>query len=310
MRIQEEVFKECAIPVTLFKGAMDDLGMEDADSCKWITENAIVNGDALEGMKCMGDESVDLIVTSPPYANRRKNTYDGAPADEYSEWFLPFSEEMQRVLKPSGSFLLNIGDIAVNGEKHPYVYELVLDLKEQGWKWIDTYLWVKSNPFPGKWKNRFKNGFEYIYHFTKSRDITWNPDSVRVPVAESTKKRVANLGENDFARRTSESGSGFGSTMSNMVGVKTALPSNVIHAATVSQNTGHSAAYPEDIPEFFIKVFSNEGDLVLDPFVGSGTTASVAKKHCRRFLGFDKEKKYADLSRSNVEGVNDDHCSI
>jgi len=280
------------------------------DSCKGVTNNSIVEGDSLELMRCLPDESIDLIITSPPYADRRKNTYDGAPADGYSDWFLPFSAEMNRVLKPSGSFVLNIGDIAVNGEKHPYVYKLVLDLKEQGWKWIDTYIWTKSNPYPGKWRNRFKNGFEYIYHFAKTRDITWNPDSVREPAKESTKKRVEKLYKNDRDRRTSATGSGFGVTMEHFKDIKTSLPSNVLHMANVATNTGHSAPFPEKLPDFFIKVFSNEGDLVLDPFVGSGTTAVAAKKNCRNFVGMDKEGKFVELSRSNLDGVENVNCGI
>jgi site-specific DNA-methyltransferase (adenine-specific) len=268
--------------------------------CEGVVEDGVAQGDSLELLKCLPDESVDLVVTSPPYADRRSSTYGGVKADDYVEWFLPYTDEMQRVLRPDGSFALNINDIAEEGERHPYVYELVLSMRDRGWLWIDTYMWKKTNPFPGRWKNRLKHGFEYIYHFTKTRDITWNADAVRQPAKQSTKDRLSRLRGDDFKRRESESGSGFAVRHANFE-KETALPSNVLEMGTVSYNKGHSAAYPEALPEFFVKLLSEEGDLVLDPFMGSGTTAVVAKRNCRRFLGFDKEAEYVELARGNAE---------
>jgi DNA modification methylase len=268
--------------------------------CEEVRLDDFVEGDSLELMKCLPDNSVDLIMTSPPYADRRSHTYGGVPPDDYVDWFLPYADEMRRVLKPDGSFALNIDDIAVDGERHPYVYELVLEMRERGWKWIDTYAWKKTNPFPGRWKNRLKDALEYIYHFTTTRDITWNPDDVRRPAKESTKERLSRLNGRDFERRESESGSGFAVRHANFE-KETALPSNVLEMGTVSYNKGHSAAYPEGLPEFFVKLLSDPGDVVFDPYVGSGTTAVVAKRNCRHYLGFDKEGEFVGLSRSNAE---------
>lgn len=96
--------------------------------CQDLIPNSIVKGNSLELMKCLPDESIDLVITSPPYGNRRKKIYDGAPVDKYSEWFLPFSAEIKRILKPSGSFLLNIGDIAIKGERKVLMFIV--------WSWI------------------------------------------------------------------------------------------------------------------------------------------------------------------------------
>ena len=106
-------------------------------------------GDCLEVLQTMPADSVDLIVTSPPYAERRKATYGGIPADEYVEWFIPRAEAMKRVLKPTGSFILNIWEHCHKGERHTYVLELVLAMRRAGWKWIEEYIWRKLNPIPG-----------------------------------------------------------------------------------------------------------------------------------------------------------------
>ena len=112
-------------------------------------------GDAAEVLRDFDDDSVDLIFTSPPYAERRKNSYGGVHADDYVEWFLTISKELLRVMKPSGSFVLNIKEHAANGERHTYVIELILALKQQGWLWTEEYMWHKKNSYPGKWPQSF-----------------------------------------------------------------------------------------------------------------------------------------------------------
>ena len=101
-------------------------------------------------LKNFGDNCIDLIFTSPPYADRRKHTYGGIKPEKYVEWFLPKSEQFLRVLKPSGTFILNIKEKAENGERHTYVLELILALKKQGWLWTEEFIWHKKNCYPGK----------------------------------------------------------------------------------------------------------------------------------------------------------------
>ena len=103
----------------------------------------ILLGDCKEELQRLDDDSIDLIVTSPPYADARKNTYGGIHPDKYVEWFLPISEELLRVIKPTGTFILNIKERVMNGERHTYVIDLVLKMRKQGWLWTEEFVWHK-----------------------------------------------------------------------------------------------------------------------------------------------------------------------
>src|SRR3989338_8562316 len=129
----------------------------------------IILGDSKNKLLELDDNSVDLIITSPPYADQRKNTYGGISPEKYVEWFLPISEEMLRVLKPSGTFILNIKEKVVSGERHIYVLELILALRKQGWFWTEEFIWHKKNSFPGKWPNRFRDAWERLLQFNKTK---------------------------------------------------------------------------------------------------------------------------------------------
>ncbi|HRD40529.1 MAG TPA: DNA methyltransferase, partial [Bacteroidia bacterium] len=117
-------------------------------------------GDSKKELKKIADNSVDLIITSPPYADQRKSTYGGINPDKYVEWFLPISEQLLRVLNPSGTFILNIKEKVVEGERSTYVMELILAMRKQGWLWTEEFIWHKKNCFPGKWPNRFRDSWE------------------------------------------------------------------------------------------------------------------------------------------------------
>jgi len=125
-----------------------------------LLTNSIVCGDCEEVLRDFPDDCVDLIFTSPPYADCRKNTYGGIHPDKYVKWFLPKSEQFLRVLKPSGTFVLNIKEKAVKGQRHTFVIELILRMKEQGWLWTEEFVWHKKNCYPGKWPNRFRDAWE------------------------------------------------------------------------------------------------------------------------------------------------------
>ena len=114
-------------------------------------------GDSKEKLKILSNNSVDLIVTSPPYADQRKSTYGGIHPDKYVEWFLPISKQLLRVLKPTETFILNIKEKVVEGERSTYVMELILAMRKQGWYWTEEFIWHKKNSYPGKWPNRFQD---------------------------------------------------------------------------------------------------------------------------------------------------------
>jgi len=125
-------------------------------------------GDCRSELKKISDNSVDLIVTSPPYADQRKSTYGGVSVEEYVDWFLPISKELLRVLKPAGTFILNIKEKVVGGERSTYVMELILEMRRQGWFWTEEFIWHKKNCFPGKWPNRFRDAWERLLQFNNS----------------------------------------------------------------------------------------------------------------------------------------------
>lgn len=262
--------------------------------------NQILEGECQEVLPAFPDGSVHLIVTSPPYGSRRKNSYGGVHPDHYVEWFKPIGEELYRVLSESGSFVLNIKENVENGERHTYVLELVAALRKQGWLWTEEYIWHKKNCYPGKWPNRFRDAWEHCFHFTKSRRFVMNQDEVRVPMGDWRNARLRNLSSTDKRRDNSRVGSGFGKKIENWVGRDLAYPTNVIHLPTECGNKGHSAAFPVELPAWFIRLFSNPGDVVLDPFVGSGTTAIACILNRRHFVGIDADPAFVRIARERV----------
>jgi len=267
----------------------------------------IIHGDCLVVLKALPDACVDLILTSPPYADNRKKTYKGIPISHYVDWFLPISYELKRVLKPEGSFILNIKERAVNGERQTYVLELILAMKKQGWLWTEEYIWHKKNCYPGKWPNRFRDAWERCLHFTKQKKFKMFQEAVMVPMGKWAEKRLVKLSDADRIRDESRVGSGFGKNVSNWLGKKHVYPTNVLHLGTECSNRGHSASFPVSLPIWFIKLFSEEEDLVLDPFIGAGTTALVCIKLNRHYLGIEMMDKYYNLALEAIERAKNGH---
>ena len=219
-------------------------------------ELTLLHGDCRRILQQMERTSIDLIVTSPPYANQRKATYGGIHPDAYAPWLLSITAEMLPVMKPTGTFILNIKEPVVKGERHPCVIETILGMTGQGWRLTQEFLWHKSNCFPGKWPNRFRDAYERLLQFNVGPDYTLNESVVK------------------------------------------GHPDNVLYGSTVCDNRQHPAAYPDWLPEWFILAFTNPGDVVLDPFLGSGTTAAVALRNGRRAVGIEMHPPYwAHLQR-------------
>jgi len=260
----------------------------------------LINDDCLIALKMLQSDSIDLIVTSPPYADQRKNTYGGVSADKYVEWFTPIAKELLRVTKSSGSFVLNIKERAINGERHTYVIELILMMRKLGWLWTEEYIWHKKNSYPGKWPNRFRDSWERCIHFTKNKKFNMYQEEVMVPMGDWKNSRLKNMSDTDKKRDESKVGSGFGKKIENWVTRDLAYPTNVLHMATECGNRSHSAAFPESLPEWFIKLFTTEGDTVLDPFSGSGTTLKVAKAMNRNAVGIEILDEYCEITATRV----------
>lgn len=263
-------------------------------------DSQIIQGDCEQVLKSFPDNFVDLIFTSPPYADQRKNTYGGIKPGDYVKWFLPKTAEFLRVLKPTGTFVLNIKERVVDGERHTYVIDLILALREQGWLWTEEFIWHKRNSFPGKWPNRFRDNWERLLQFNKQKKFNMYQDAVMVPVGDWAKDRLSNLSETDKRRDESKVGSGFGKNISHWVDREKVYPTNVLHMATECSNRNHSAVFPVELPSWFIKLFTKPDDIVLDPFIGSGTTAVAAIQLGRRCLGIDIEETYVALSNQRI----------
>lgn len=261
-------------------------------------------GDAYKVLCALDDTSVQLIVTSPPYADQRKNTYGGIAPDSYVEWFMPIAAQLHRVLTADGSFILNIKERVVDGERHTYVLDLIHALRKQGWRWTEEYIWHKKNCYPGRWPNRFRDAWERCLHFTKNKHFTMYQDAVRVPTGDWAKSRLRNLSATDRVRDESKVGSGFGKKIENWIGRDLAYPTNVLHMATECGNKNHSAAFPLALPEWFTRLFTQPGDVVLDPFMGSGTTLRAALELERRAVGIDISADYVAQARATLSPVH------
>ena len=263
-------------------------------------------GDCESVLAGFSDNSADLIITSPPYAERRKSTYGGVPAADYVDWFLPKSAQFLRVLKESGTFVLNIKEHAEKGERSTYVLELILALRKQGWIWTEEFIWHKKNAYPGRWPNRFRDAWERLLQFNKRRDFRMHQDAVKVPIGDWVHNRLNKLNANDMRRTTPATKSGMGRNVSRWVGKETVYPDNVLHLAGECGNKGHSAVFPESLPEWFINLFTLPGECVLDPFMGSGTTVAVACEMQRRGVGIDilpENLKVAEARLARLNGA-------
>ena len=260
-------------------------------------------GDCVEVLREIPDDSVNLIVTSPPYAEQRKKTYDGKAVDGYVSWFIERAEEFKRVLAKDGTLIVNIKEHVKDCERSTYVLELILAMKKQGWLWTEEWCWHKKTAPPGKWPNRFRDSWERILQFNLDRKFHLTgmyQDEVMTPIGDWAKTRREHLSEADKTRQASATGSGFAKNVLKGVNREKVYPSNVLHLSPETGNKNHSAAFPEELPTFFIKLFSKPGDTILDPFQGSGTTGVAAVKLKRDYIGIDIKEEYAKLAEDRI----------
>ena len=275
-------------------------------SVQWlegVLDAGVVQGDSLDLLPRLEAQSVDLFFTSPPYADQR--AYSRIHPDRYVDWFLPFARAMYDATSETGSLVLNIKNRVANrgplkGQRHPYVYQLVLALQNMGWRWVETYIWAKPNAVPGRFGPRTKDSFEYVYHFARGPKPYFDLDAVRVPYkadqAEIDRRKLDTLG-----RRSTAAGFGRDRTKTYLLGG--ADPGNVVSVAqTYNQHRGvaHTAAMPEGLAEFFLRATSPPDGLVIDPFAGAGTTVVVGRRLGRRAAGFELHDEFAAEARRRL----------
>lgn len=265
--------------------------------------NKIYNIDCLEGMRMMDEKSVDLIITSPPYSNMKSYIdFKGIHPDDYVDWFMPIIKESFRILKPSGSFILNINDKVENGFRHPYVYDLISEVhKQTEFKMYDRLFWNKKKFIPNPY--RFGDKIEYIFWFVKNKKFKFYMDEMRVEYNERSINRMKYKLKSRYARtEENQIDSKYKEWSPNQKG---ALPSTLVDISSEAKRVSnkHVAVFPEALVEYFIKGTTDIGDLVLDPFMGSGTTGVVCKKLNRNWLGFEISKEYIEEANLRIDGI-------
>lgn len=287
-------------------------------------------GDCLDLLGDIDDNSVDLVITSPPYSdilNYGQNISVKKPY-EYVQWILPIFEQIWRVLKPSGSFILNINDKCEGGLRSTYIFDLISQNNSEGkLKLYDTYIWHKKNGIPNGGNKRFRNTTEYIFHFIKDnpKDIKFYMDRVLLNHKESSLKRY----DYDMTNGQGEVVDGMrikrkqkvrrGPMKVDSEGRQAqdfeirelpdkVRPDNVFRFSTAGASRDnlikHPAPFNKELPLYFINLLTDVGDLVIDPFSGIGTTGLACKELGRNHIGFDLNKNYINYSFRRLK-IND-----
>lgn len=246
----------------------------------------VITGDCRDTMRAMDAESIDAIVTSPPYAMQRKAQYGGVPECDYPSWTVGWMSEARRVLKPSGSLILNIREHVRDGQISDYVHKTRLAVRESGWFEWDELIWHKTNPAPIGHPKRPRRSWERLLWFGKSRQGYANPKSNGV--------QTKNAG------RCSRGGEWINpvSGKKNAPGIARCTD---VFSSSVSNQGIHPAAYPPELASWCIKLITPPGGTVLDPFNGSGSTGKAAVREGFNYIGCELNPEYADIARARIE---------
>ena len=243
--------------------------------------------DAEEALKSMESNTVDLVVTSPPYDNLRH--YNGVGDTWNHNKFCAIAQELYRVVKPGGVVVWVVNDKTENGSETGTSFRQALHFMDIGFNLNDTMIWRKLNPLPQVKQPRYNQVFEYMFIFSKGAPKTFNP--IMEPckcagqVYDSTCKNIG--GENGRTHKTFNVN-------------KEKVKSNIWNIAVAQNKTSHPAVYPLQIALDHIRSWTNEGDIVLDPFMGSGTTGLAALELNRKFVGIEMNNEYFELSKQRI----------
>lgn len=257
--------------------------------------NRIYNMDCLEGMKQLVDNSIDLTVTSPPYDNLRN--YNGFSFD-----FEGIAKELFRVIKQGGVVVWVVGDSTINGSESGTSFRQALYFKEIGFNLHDTMIYAKQNPIPLT-HNRYEQQFEYMFVLSKGKPKTFNP--IKIPCLHSG----MSVPRRTFRNNKNDGTTGIAHTPKTIG--KDKIKNNIWFYDVGSTKSAkdkvafkHPAIFPEKLAQDHILSWSNEGDTILDTFMGSGTTAKMAKDNNRNYIGFELSSEYCDIAYKRLEVSN------
>lgn len=273
------------------------------------TLGRIYHADSLEYMPSLRDGEVNLIMTSPPFGLVRKKDYGNADAHDYLDWFRPFAEQFRRVLKEDGSLVIDIGGAWIQGQptRSLYHYELMIMLcREYGFHLAQEFFWWNPAklPTPAEWVNirriRVKDAINCIWWLSKTPWPKASNRRILIPYSDSMK----GLLKNGYKAKLRPSGHDISSKFSKDNGAS--IPPNLIAIANTESNSSyltkckekglkpHPARFPVDLPEFFIRMLSDKGDLVFDPYAGSCVTGEAAERLGRKWICVDSVREYLE----------------
>lgn len=271
-------------------------------------------GDSFDLLAELPDNSIDLVMTSPPFALRRQKTYGNVEETEYVKWIKPFGHQVFRVLKESGSFVLDLGGAYRSGipSRSLYNFRVLLTFCDEiGFHLAEDFYWFNPAklPSPIEWVNkrkiRAKDSVNTVWWFSKTAFPKADIRNVLAPYSDRMKKLLENP-ESFYQPNKRPSGHDIGKNFATNNGG--AIPSNLLSISNTDSNSfylrmckqfgfeRHPARYPEDLPAFFIKMLTESGDIVLDIFAGSNTTGLAAERLDREWLSFDKSFEYLKTS--------------
>lgn len=271
-------------------------------------------GDARQLLAALEDEMIDVVVTSPPFALQRQKPYGNEEQDAYVDWLLGFCYEVRRVLRPTGSFVLDLGGAYMQGRpvRSLYNYRILLRLcDELDFRLAEEFFWYNRAklPSPIEWVNkrkiRVKDSVNTVWWLSRTDDPKADVRRVLVPYSSRMRKLLADPERfytpkkrpsgHDISARFAE-GNG-GAIPSNLLDIpNTESTSHYLRLCKLASIESHPARFPEKLPAFFIKFLTEPGDLVLDIFAGSNTTGAVAEALGRRWIAFELDEDYLAAS--------------
>jgi DNA modification methylase len=275
---------------------------------------AIYHKDSIDILRAIPGDSIDLVMTSPPFALTRKKEYGNEPVERYLEWFMPFCREIMRVLKPTGSFVLDIGGAWIPGAPVRSIYHFELAVKvAKEFKLAQEFYWYNPAklPSPAEWvtvrRVRVKDAVNMVWWFAKTENPKADNRKVLVPYSDSMKSLL----KQGYKAKLRPSGHDISQKFSRDNGG--AIPSNLISIANTDSNSHylrecrkrgirpHPARYPEQLVSFFLKFLTDEDDLVLDPFAGSNVTGSTCEALGRRWIASEVSSDYIEGSAARFD---------